>query len=35
MQLLGFLALAAMTVINLAVLVAVVAGITRRTRVHH
>jgi hypothetical protein len=35
MQLLGFLALAAMTVVNLAVLAFVVAGIMRRTRIHH
>jgi hypothetical protein len=35
MQLLGFLALATMTVVNLTVLALVVAGITRRTRVHH
>jgi len=35
MQFLGFLALATMTAVNLAVLVFVVAGVTRRTRIHH
>lgn len=35
MQLLGFLALAAITVVNLTVLAIVVAGLARRTRVHH
>lgn len=35
MQLLGFLALAAMTVVNLTVLTVVIVGLSRRTRIHH
>jgi hypothetical protein len=35
MQMLGSLALAGMTVVNLAVFVLVMLGVFRRTRIHH